>query len=43
MADIAIIFHWQPECMYEMEIGELIRWRDLAVKRHNQLHAPPKK
>lgn len=41
MADIAIIFHWPPDCMYSMGLGELMYWRNLAVQRHNVLHAPP--
>ncbi|KAB2666522.1 GpE family phage tail protein [Brucella tritici] len=33
MADIAVVFHWQPSEMFEMEVAELRRWRTHAVAR----------
>lgn len=33
MADIALVFHWPPEEMAEMDLEELGRWRDKAVER----------
>lgn len=35
MADIAIVFHWPPQAMDSMGLGELMIWRDRAAKRHN--------
>lgn len=43
MADVAYLLHWPPESMNAMELAELVRWRNLAVDRHNQVHQPPKK
>lgn len=39
MADVAFVFHWPPAVMEGMELGELLRWRDFAVQRHNAFHA----
>ena len=33
MADLAMVFHWAPAAMNEMEIDELARWRAKAVQR----------
>jgi hypothetical protein len=33
MADIAVVFHWPPAVMDEMEIDELTEWHGLAVER----------
>ncbi|TAA26562.1 GpE family phage tail protein [Pseudoxanthomonas winnipegensis] len=30
MADIAAIFHWQPEAMDRLEVEELMEWRERA-------------
>ena len=38
MADIAMIFHWPPAAMQDMDVGELLHWRNLAVQRHNAQH-----
>ncbi|TMJ19012.1 MAG: GpE family phage tail protein [Alphaproteobacteria bacterium] len=38
MADIAFVFHWPPDRLDEMELGELIHWRALAVQRFNDVH-----
>ena len=35
MADLAIVFHWRPADMDAMDLPELMRWRALAVERHN--------
>lgn len=41
MVDIAIVFHWPPDCMEAMELPELLLWHALAVERHNRLNSPP--
>lgn len=41
MADVAYLLHWTPESLDVMDPGELGRWRNLAVARHNAVHAPP--
>lgn len=33
MADIAAIFHWQPEVMDRLSVEELMEWRERARKR----------
>ncbi|MGX2969238.1 GpE family phage tail protein [Ursidibacter sp. B-7004-1] len=33
MADIATVFHWQPNAFDEMDLDELMRWRELARVR----------
>lgn len=33
MADIAVIFSWPPQTMYEMSLPELMEWREQARKR----------
>ena len=44
MADIAPVFHWQPEAMRDMLIEELARWCEKARARfeaqHNTGHTP---
>ncbi|MDO4698161.1 MAG: GpE family phage tail protein [Pasteurellaceae bacterium] len=30
MADIATVFHWQPNAFDEMELDELMQWREQA-------------
>ena len=35
MADIAFVFHWRPCDMAEMEIPELMRWREHARRRYD--------
>ncbi|MBP8186108.1 MAG: GpE family phage tail protein [Comamonas sp.] len=39
MADVAFVFHWPPDAMYAMELPELLRWRGLAVERHNAVNS----
>lgn len=41
MADIAAVFHWTPETMATMTVGEIVNWRNRAVDRWNKMHAPP--
>lgn len=33
MADIAVVFHWSPAAMDDMEISELMTWRERARQR----------
>lgn len=33
MADIAVVFHWPPAAMADMELAELIEWRERARVR----------
>jgi len=37
MADIAAVFHWPPDVLEVMTFPELARWRELAVKRFNDM------
>ncbi|WAT01044.1 GpE family phage tail protein [Rouxiella chamberiensis] len=34
MADIAILFHWQPSEMFNMTLAELLDWRHKALLRN---------
>lgn len=34
MADIAIIFHWQPQAFEQMTFSELMQWREKARERN---------
>jgi len=43
MADIAMVFHWSPDVMAEMSVGEIVSWREKAADRWNKMHAPPDK
>ena len=33
MADVAVVFHWPLSELRDMEIEELIAWRNLAAER----------
>ena len=33
MADLAMVFHWPPGEMREMELSELVEWHERAGKR----------
>lgn len=33
MADIAVIFHWPPSELWEMDLDELAMWRKRAEER----------
>ncbi|KAA9020749.1 GpE family phage tail protein [Sphingobium limneticum] len=39
MADVAIIFHWPPAAMDEMDLSVLMGWREQAARRSK----PPEK
>ncbi|MXO66263.1 GpE family phage tail protein [Altererythrobacter endophyticus] len=41
MADIAIIFHWPPSDLLEMELEDLLTWHSFAIARWNQIHEAP--
>ncbi|QMV75014.1 GpE family phage tail protein [Comamonas piscis] len=43
MADIATIWHWPLQSMCDMELGELMQWRAMAVDRYNLMHKKPDK
>lgn len=30
MADIAVVFHWPPQAMFEFSLTELAEWRERA-------------
>ncbi|WP_078690075.1 GpE family phage tail protein [Bartonella schoenbuchensis] len=36
MADIAVVFHWPPSEMMEMEPQELWFWRNEAAERYKK-------
>ncbi|WP_084682881.1 GpE family phage tail protein [Perlucidibaca piscinae] len=36
MADIAAVFHWPPSTMDDMDLAELMGWREDARKRCGQ-------
>lgn len=38
MADIATIFHWSPQLMEVMDIGELRKWHAMAIERFKLVH-----
>lgn len=33
IADIAMVFHWQPDAFDNMSFADLIRWREKARER----------
>lgn len=33
MSDLAAVFHWSPAEMAEMELGDLMDWRERAIAR----------
>jgi len=33
MADIATVFHWQPAAMDDLELVDLMKWRERARVR----------
>jgi hypothetical protein len=37
MADLAMVFHWAPATMRDMEIEELMEWHRLARDRMRDL------
>ncbi len=34
MADVALVFGWQPDYMDTMDVDELLDWREQARKRY---------
>ena len=40
MADIAMVFRWQPSEMFELDVTELMDWREKAITRWNQVNNP---
>lgn len=36
MADIAVVFHWEPRAMDGMELEELMQWRERARQRSEE-------
>lgn len=34
MADIAVVFHWSPPTMDDMDVSELVLWRERARIRN---------
>ncbi|WP_199098973.1 GpE family phage tail protein [Dyella sp. ASV21] len=34
MSDIAVVFHWPPAAMNEMDVAELMEWREQARLRN---------
>lgn len=38
MADIAVVFHWPPQAMYEFSLPELMDWRERAIELHNRIN-----
>lgn len=38
MADIAAIFHWGLADLERLDVLDLLRWRDLAVTRWNEMN-----
>lgn len=34
MADIASVFHWEPDIMWSMSIDELLIWHQKAIDRN---------
>ncbi|WP_235829380.1 GpE family phage tail protein [Croceicoccus estronivorus] len=38
IADIAIILHWPPSELLQMDLADLLLWHRLAVDRWNHIH-----
>ena len=36
MADIAVVFHWPPSELRQMEVAELFAWHRLALERYRR-------
>lgn len=43
MADLAIVFHWPPAAMEEMDLSEIMSWRAQAARRSQPPEKPGKK
>lgn len=35
MADLAMVFHWRPGDMHDMDLADLMDWRERARLRHH--------
>lgn len=42
MADIAAVFHWPLSELCELDLTELLEWRERAIAWWNRVNAPPK-
>lgn len=40
MADIAMVFRWQLSELSELDVDELMQWREKAITRWNQINNP---
>ncbi|TGG92533.1 GpE family phage tail protein [Natronospirillum operosum] len=38
VADIAFIFHWQPDWLLGRGVSELMDWHEKATTRHQQVN-----
>ena len=36
MADLALVFHWTPADVVDMNVTELMEWRERARQRYEQ-------
>lgn len=43
MADLAVVFHWPPAAMDEMDLSEIMGWRAQAARRSQPPDKPGKK
>ncbi|WP_324698735.1 MULTISPECIES: GpE family phage tail protein [Novosphingobium] len=43
MADLAVVFHWPPAAMDEMDLSEIMGWRAQAARRSQSPEKPGKK
>ncbi|MBJ9954404.1 GpE family phage tail protein [Acinetobacter baumannii] len=34
MANIAVVFHWQPQAFTDMSLSELMEWHQKAIERN---------
>jgi len=37
IADVAVVFHWSKAELEAMDLGELLGWRERAIKRWNAM------
>lgn len=42
MADIAAVFHWPLSELRQLELAELLDWRERAIAWWNSVNTPPK-
>ncbi|PNU04548.1 GpE family phage tail protein [Novosphingobium guangzhouense] len=43
MADLAVVFHWPPAAMEDMDLSEIMAWRKQAERRSRPPDTPGKK